>query len=81
MKPLVRCLGTGLLVCAMGSAGGFAQGWHHIGKVERVEVFKDGIQDGAELTAGEAKVRITQVYNGIIRVRVAPDGHFSKDFS
>lgn len=81
MKPLVRCLGTGLLVCAMGSAGGFAQGWHHIGKVERVEVFKDGIQDGTELTAGEAKVRITQVYNGIIRVRVAPDGHFPKDFS
>jgi len=58
-----------------------AQGWQHIGKVERVEVFKDGIQDGAELTAGKAKVRITRVSNGIIRVRVAPNGHFPKDFS
>ncbi len=81
MRELVRCLGTGLLLCAMGSAGGFAQGWHHIGKVERVEVFKEGIQDGAELTAGEAKVRITQVSNGIMRVRVSPNGHFPKDFS
>ena len=81
MRPLVRGLGAGLLLCAVGSAGVFAQGWHHIGKVERVEVFKEGIQDGAELTAGEAKVRITQVYNGIVRVRVAPDGHFPKDFS
>jgi alpha-glucosidase len=80
MRPLVRCLATELL-CAMGSAAMFAQGWQHIGKVERVEVFKDGIQDGAELTAGEAKVRITQVHNGIIRVRVASKGYFPKDFS
>ncbi|HEY6946170.1 MAG TPA: glycoside hydrolase family 31 protein, partial [Candidatus Acidoferrum sp.] len=28
-----------------------------------------------------AKVRVTQFYNGVIRVRVAPDGHFPKDFS
>src|SRR5215472_18349714 len=81
MRELVRWLGTGLLLCAMGSAGVLAQGWQHIGKVERVEVFKDGIQDGAELTAGKAKVRITRVSNGIMRVRVAPNGHFPKDFS
>jgi alpha-glucosidase len=81
MRELVRRLGTGLLLCAMGSAGMLAQGWQHIGKVERVEVFKDGIQDGAELTAGKAKVRITRVSNGIIRVRVAPNGQFPKDFS
>jgi alpha-glucosidase len=49
--------------------------------VERVEKFEDGLQDGVELTAGAAKVRVTQVYNGVIRVRVAPNGHFSKDFS
>jgi hypothetical protein len=81
MRELARWLGTGLLLSATGSAGARAQGWQHIGKVERVEVFKDGIQDGAELTAGKAKVRITQVSRGIIRVRVAPNGHFPKDFS
>ena len=81
MRPLVRSTGTGLLLCAMAGAGVSAQGWHPIGKLERVEVFKDGIQEGAELTAGEAKVRITRVYDGIVRVRVAPNGHFPKDFS
>ena len=81
MRKLVRCLGTGLPLCAIASAGVFAQGWHHLGKVERVEVFREGTQDGVELTAGEAKVRIAQVANGIVRVRVAPDGHFPKDFS
>src|SRR2546430_1732221 len=81
MRALVRCLATGLLLCRIASVGVFAQGWHHLGKVERVEVFKEGLQDGAELTAGEAKVRIAQVSNGIIRVRVAPNGHFPKDIS
>jgi alpha-glucosidase len=74
-------VGSGLLVCALGSGAALAQGWQHIGKVERVEKFQDGLQDGVELTAGAAKVRVTQVYNGVIRVRVAPNGHFSKDFS
>src|SRR5258708_7560694 len=53
------------------------QGWQHLGKVQRVEKFEDGI----ELTAGAAKVRITQVYNGVLRVRVGPDGQFPKDIS
>ncbi|HEV2195386.1 MAG TPA: TIM-barrel domain-containing protein [Candidatus Acidoferrum sp.] len=81
MRPLVRLAGMGLLVYVSGSATGFAQGWQHIGKVERVETFKDGLQNGVELTAGPAKVRVTQFYNGVIRVRVAPNGHFPKDFS
>jgi alpha-glucosidase len=72
---------TGLLVCALGSAATLAQGWEHIGRVERVEKFQDGLQDGVELTAGAAKVRVTQVYGEVVRVRVAPNGHFSRDFS
>jgi len=58
-----------------------AQGWQHIGKVQHVQPFHDGLQDGIELTAGTAKVRITKVYNEVWRVRVAPSGHFPKDFS
>lgn len=81
MRPLVRCTGIGLLACALGSAPGMAQSWEHIGTVERVETFKEGLQNGVELTAGPAKVRVTQFYNGVIRVRVAPNGHFPRDFS
>jgi len=74
-------MGMGLLLCVLGSAPGLAQGWQHIGRVERVEAFKEGLQNGVELTAGQAKVRVTQFYNGVIRVRVAPRGRFPKDFS
>ncbi|MBZ5527346.1 MAG: glycoside hydrolase family 31 protein [Acidobacteriia bacterium] len=54
-----------------------AQGWQHIGKVRHVDQLKDGV----ELTASAARVRITAVRDGVIRVRVAPDGTFAKDFS
>jgi alpha-glucosidase len=62
-----------LLVCAWSGA----QGWHHLGNVQHVEQQKDGV----ELTAGSAKVRITAFRDGIVRVRVAPNGNFPKDFS
>src|ERR1700747_3338619 len=81
MRPLFRRMGMGLLLCVLGSAPGLAQGWQHIGKVEHFATFKEGLQEGVELTAGQAKVRVTQFYNGVIRVRVAPNGHFPKDFS
>lgn len=81
MRAFVQYAGSGLLVCALGSGATLAQGWQHIGKVQHVEKFQDSLQDGIELTAGAAKVRITQVYNGVLRVRVAPNGNFSKDFS
>ena len=77
MTGFARRIGTALLAFALGCGIASAQGWQHIGKVQRVEKFEDGI----ELTAGSAKVRVTQVYNGVLRVRVAPDGHFSKDIS
>ena len=81
MRLLVRRIGMALLICGLSCAPGIAQGWQHIGKVERVAPFKEGLQVGVELTAGPAKVRVTPFYNGVIRVRVAPNGHFPKDFS
>src|SRR5258707_13379530 len=55
----------------------FAQGWQHVGSVQKVEKLSDGV----ELTAGKAKVRVTVFRDGIFRVRVAQAGTFSKDFS
>jgi alpha-glucosidase len=55
----------------------FAQGWQHIGSVQKVEKLPDGV----ELTAGKAKVRVTAFREGVYRVRVAPSGAFAKDFS
>lgn len=57
--------------------GALPAGWHHIENVQRVERLPDGV----ELTAGSAKVRITAFRDGIVRVRVAPQGGFAKDFS
>jgi alpha-glucosidase len=64
---------TAMLSCP----GATAQGWQHIGSVQRVEKLLDGV----ELTAGAAKVRITAFRDGVLRVRVAPDGTFAKDSS
>jgi alpha-glucosidase len=62
-----------------GSACGLAvaEGWQHLGAVQRV----DKMQDGIELTAGRAKVRITLFREGVARVRVTFDGNFTKDTS
>ncbi len=54
-----------------------AQGWEHVGKVDRVEKRNDG----AELSSGKAKIRITFFREGIVRVRVAPKGEFPADHS
>jgi alpha-glucosidase len=54
-----------------------AQGWQHVGAIERVETLNDGV----ELTAGSTKVRITVFNESVIRVRVAPQGSFPKDSS
>ncbi|MDP9339211.1 MAG: glycoside hydrolase family 31 protein [Acidobacteriota bacterium] len=67
----------GLFLCAMLGAGASAQGWRHLGNVHDVEK----LQDGMELTAGPAKIRITSFREGIVRVRVAPTGKFPEDFS
>ncbi len=77
MRLFVRNIGMGLLVCALSGQTVLAQGWRHIGKVQRVEKLKDGV----ELSAGAAKVRVTIFREGIFRVRVASDGNFTKDLS
>jgi len=55
----------------------FADGWQHIGAVQRV----DKLPDGIELTAGHAKVRITFFRDDVARILAASDGNFSKDTS
>ena len=77
MTGVARHIGMGLLACALTSGSARAQGWQHIGKVQRVEKLKDGV----ELTAGAAKVRITAFRDGVFRVRLAPNGTFPKDSS
>ena len=77
MTRFVRRIGMGMLVCALAGAVTHAQGWQHLGKVQRVEK----LQDGVELTSGAAKVRITAFNEGVFRVRLAPTGVFAKDSS
>jgi alpha-glucosidase len=77
MTGFARRIGIGLLASALGCGITVAQGWQHIGRVQRVEKLKDGV----ELTAGAAKVRVTVFRDDIFRVRVAADGTFPKDFS
>ena len=77
MSRLAKWCGVGLLLCAASPYGAVATGWQHIGNVQRVEKLKDGV----ELTAGSAKLRITAFRDGVIRVRLAPQGSFPKDFS
>ena len=77
MTGFARRMGIGLLLFAYGCGSLLGQGWQHIGKVQRVEKLKDGV----ELSAGAAKVRVTAFRDGVFRVRVAPNGTFPKDFS
>jgi alpha-glucosidase len=77
MTGFARSIGIGLLGSALGCGLGVAQGWQHLGKLQRVEKLKDGV----ELTAGGAKVRIVVFRDGVFRVRVAPNGTFPKDSS
>src|SRR5690349_3754476 len=77
MTKFARCLGIGLCASVFGGGLAVAQGWQHLGKVQRVEKLKDGV----ELTAGTAKVRLTVFRDGVFRVRVAPNGTFPKDVS
>jgi len=77
VTSFVRSIGIGLFAYALASGVVFAQGWQHLGKVQRVERLKDGV----ELTSGSARVRVTVFRDGVFRVRLAPNGTFAKDFS
>ena len=74
MSRLARWTGTGMLAYAFSASSAMAAGWQHIGNVERVEK----LQDGIELTAGAAKVRITLFRDGVIRVRLAESPAFDR---
>jgi len=54
-----------------------AQGWQHIGKVQRVEKVKDGV----ELAAGAAKSAYHRIPRRDFSDTGSPDGSFPKDFS
>ena len=77
MHFFARRSALSLLAFAFCATGVWAQGWQHIGAVQRVEKLKDGV----ELTAGRAKVRITAFNDSVFRVRMAPLGNFPKDAS
>ena len=77
MLVLVRRPALTSLALALCSTCALAQGWQHIGAVQRVEKLADGV----ELSAGRTKARITAFNESVIRVRVSPQGTFSKDSS
>src|SRR6267378_4012355 len=77
MIGFAQRIGIWFLASALGSGFAVAQGWQHLGNVQRVEKLKDGV----ELTASAAKVRITVFRDGVFRVRLAPNGTFPKDSS
>jgi alpha-glucosidase len=72
-KRLLLFLPIFFFVCAPSHA----TGWEHIGNVQKVERLKDGV----EITAENAKVRVSFFRDGIVRVRVAHHGVFPKDYS
>src|SRR6202048_2755225 len=77
MSAFAQRVVVGFVFCATLAVGNSAQGWHHLGNVQHVEVLPEGV----ELTAGAAKVRITAFRDGVVRVRVSPQGKFPEDLS
>lgn len=77
MLLLARRSALVLLAFASSVTSVHAQGWQHVGSVQRVQKLNDGV----ELTAGRAKVRITVFNDSTVRVRVAPQGNFPNDSS
>jgi alpha-glucosidase len=59
------------------SAPALSQGWHHLGSADHLTRLSNGV----ELSAGRARVRVTAFREGVIRVRLAPDGNFPDDSS
>ena len=77
VRGVVRGLVFGCALALCGPVTTLAQGWQHVGAVQKVEKLSDGV----ELTAGKAKVRVTVFRDGVFRVRVAPNGTFGRDIS
>jgi alpha-glucosidase len=77
MRAPLRRIVLGMWCCASAGSAAIAQGWHHVGHLQKIARLSDGV----ELTAGTAKVRLTVFRGGIFRVRLAPNGSFAKDSS
>lgn len=54
-----------------------AQGWRHVGDVDRVEALADGVV----VSSGTARVRVSAFADGVFRVQLAPAGAFDGDAS
>jgi len=67
---------SGIAIFCLIAAGAAAQGWQHIGDVQKVSKLVDGM----ELSAGGAKVRVTSVSDGVVRVARRAKWQFSKRF-
>jgi alpha-glucosidase len=76
-RNVARCVRMSLFAAVLLGTNSAAQGWHHLGKIRKVQKLTDGV----ELSDGTAKVRITAFTDGVFRVRLAPNGTFPKDFS
>ncbi len=74
---LARLAPAALFAAAVLPGSAVAQGWRHLGAVQHVEKLPNGV----ELSAGNAKIRVTAFREGIVRVRVAPQGNFPNDSS
>jgi alpha-glucosidase len=68
----------GSLGCLLGwVAPALGGGWTHLGDVTACDFSESTIA----VTAGQARLRIDAVTDHVLRVRVAPDGDFGRDFS
>ena len=72
-----RAAAAAALTFLLAAVAARAAGWTAVGAVTGVDVLPDGV----ELSAGEAKVRVTAFADGVFRVRVAPHGGFPPDAS
>ena len=77
LRTFFACGGAIVLLAFLGCVSAFAQQWQHVGNADRVQKLPDGV----ELSAGQARVRVTVFREGVVRVRLAPQGSFAKDYS
>ncbi len=68
---------AGILLGAFAASPARAAGWQNVGDVKQVVALSDGV----ELVCDVARVRITAHRDGVIRIRLAPDGVFARNLS
>ncbi len=76
MLRTLRNLGALLCLTLAAASAGFAQGWQHVGNVQRIEKLPDGV----ELIAGSAHVRVTAFRDGYFACGWRPTGIFRRIF-